>query len=54
VDPEAAVRAANAKFTRRFQRMEQWAKESGNDLSGLGLEAMDALWEKAKQEERGD
>jgi MazG family protein len=49
VDPEAAVRAANAKFTRRFQRMEQWAKESGNDLSDLGLEAMDALWERAKR-----
>ena len=53
VDPEAAVRAANSKFMRRFQRMELWAQESGNDLSGLGLEAMDALWEKAKQEERG-
>ncbi|MCA1804227.1 MAG: nucleoside triphosphate pyrophosphohydrolase [Xanthomonadaceae bacterium] len=53
VDPEAAVRAANSKFTRRFQRMEQCAKESGNDLSGLGLEAMDALWERAKREEQG-
>ncbi|MCW9057253.1 MAG: nucleoside triphosphate pyrophosphohydrolase [Gammaproteobacteria bacterium] len=53
VDPEAAVRAANSKFTHRFQRMEQWAKESCNDLSGLAAEAMDALWEKAKQEERG-
>lgn len=53
VDPEASVRAANSKFMRRFQRMEQWAQESGNDLSGLDLEAMDVLWEKAKQEERG-
>ena len=53
VDPEAAVRAANSKFIRRFQRMEQWAQESGHDLSGLELEALDALWEKAKQEERG-
>ena len=53
VDPEAAVRAANAKFVRRFQRMEQWAKEAGNELSGLGAEAMDDLWENAKREERG-
>jgi 1,2-phenylacetyl-CoA epoxidase PaaB subunit len=29
VDPEAALRAANAKFTRRFARIEDWLAEAG-------------------------
>ena len=29
VDPEAALRSANAKFTRRFGRIEDWLAEGG-------------------------
>jgi ATP diphosphatase len=52
VDPEAAVRAANAKFTRRFQAMEQRVRARGEDLAALSPEAMDQLWEAVKDDER--
>ena len=45
VDPEAALRAANAKFERRFRAMEHAA---GDAFSGLDLEAKEALWVAAK------
>ena len=52
VDPEAALRAANAKFTRRFQRIEDWLAEGGRDPSQSDLAEMDALWNRAKAEEK--
>jgi len=45
VDPEAALRAANAKFERRFRAMEEMA---GDDFAGLPLDAKEALWVRAK------
>ncbi len=53
VDPEAALRAANAKFTRRFGRIEDWLAEAGRNPSQSDLAEMDALWNRAKAEERG-
>lgn len=53
VDPEAALRAANAKFTRRFARIEDWLAEAGKIPAGSDLAEMDALWNRAKAEERG-
>lgn len=50
VDVSAALRHANAKFERRFRRMEQLAGESG--LAALDLAGQDALWDAAKAEER--
>ncbi|MDO9637660.1 MAG: nucleoside triphosphate pyrophosphohydrolase [Pseudotabrizicola sp.] len=52
VDPEAALRAANAKFTRRFQRIEDWLAEDGRTPDQSGLAEMDALWDRAKAEEK--
>ncbi|MBD3765845.1 MAG: nucleoside triphosphate pyrophosphohydrolase [Rhodobacterales bacterium] len=52
VDPEAALRAANAKFTRRFARIEAWLAETGRRPADSTLEEMDALWTRAKAEER--
>ncbi|MCU0802956.1 MAG: nucleoside triphosphate pyrophosphohydrolase [Rhodobacteraceae bacterium] len=52
VDPEAALRAANAKFTRRFQRIEDWLAESGRVPAQSDLAEMDALWNRAKAEEK--
>ena len=53
VDPEAALRAANAKFTRRFNRIEDWLSEAGRRPEDSDLAEMDALWTRAKAEERG-
>jgi nucleoside triphosphate diphosphatase len=52
VDPEAALRHANAKFTRRFQRIEDWLAETGRAPADSDLAEMDALWNRAKAEER--
>ena len=52
VDPEAALRAANAKFTRRFGRIEDWLAEAGKHPADSNLAEMDALWNRAKAEEK--
>lgn len=52
VDPEAALRAANAKFTRRFARIEDWLAEDGKRPADSDLAEMDSLWNRAKREER--
>ena len=52
VDPEAALRAANAKFTRRFARIEDWLAETGRKPADSTLAEMDALWNRAKAEEK--
>ena len=53
VDPEAALRAANAKFTARFHRIEAALAEAGRNAADVGLPELDRLWEDAKQAERG-
>jgi ATP diphosphatase len=45
VDPEAALRAANAKFTRRFRHIETVL---GERMGSASLEEMEALWVEAK------
>ena len=52
VDPEDALRAANAKFTRRFQFIEAALAEAGRSPEQSDLEEMEALWSAAKIEER--
>jgi nucleoside triphosphate diphosphatase len=52
VDPEAALRAANAKFTRRFERIEDWLAEAGRTPADSDLAEMDALWNRAKAEDK--
>jgi ATP diphosphatase len=49
VEPETALRRATAKFERRFRRVEVLAAErsSGNDL-----DALEALWQEVKREEK--
>jgi nucleoside triphosphate diphosphatase len=48
LDAEGALRAANAKFERRFRRMEQLATQRRLTLARLSLEEWDALWREAK------
>ncbi len=50
VDPEAALRDANAKFARRFAAMEAIA---GGSLAGLSLDEQEAHWQTVKAAERG-
>ncbi len=52
VDPEAALRAANAKFSRRFERIEDWLAEDGKRPADSDLKEMDDLWNRAKVEEK--
>ncbi len=51
VDAEAALRAANAKFERRFQSMERLAAERGQRFDALDLAAQEALWQDVKRGE---
>lgn len=48
VAPEEALRAANAKFERRFQAMEALAKAQGVDFVGLSLDDQEAFWQQVK------
>ena len=52
VDFSQALRHANAKFERRFRRMEALAEAAGRPLAGRGLAAQEALWDAVKQEEQ--
>ncbi len=52
IEAEAAVRAANAKFKRRFASVERAAAVRGVALRDLDFAALDALWDAAKAEER--
>jgi tetrapyrrole methylase family protein/MazG family protein len=51
VDAEAAMRAANAKFRRRFGSVERQASARGVALRDLDFAALDAMWDVAKAEE---
>ena len=53
VDVSRALRHANAKFERRFRRMEAIAGDAGGTLAGKSLAEQDALWDRAKAEEKG-
>lgn len=52
VDPEAALRAASQKFTHRFARIEDWLAETDRTPADSDLAEMDALWNRAKAEEK--
>jgi ATP diphosphatase len=54
IDPEAALRAANAKFTRRFRHIETTLAGRGTKPGAASLEEMEMLWQDAKAlEKRG-
>ena len=52
VDLSRAVRRANRKFESRFRAMEAFAKTAGTPLPTLSLEQQDALWDRAKRDEK--
>jgi ATP diphosphatase len=52
IDPEAALRGANAKFERRFGHIETRLAEQGRTCEQSTLEEMDRYWDEAKARER--
>ena len=52
VDPEGALRGANAKFERRFHAIEDALKIRGKTPAQSTLAEMDTLWNEAKKKER--
>ena len=52
VEPEDALRSANAKFVRRFRYIETALAERGKTPEESDLAEMDALWDAAKVAER--
>ncbi len=49
---EDALRAANAKFERRFRAMETLAKQAGQTFAELSLDEQEALWQAVKRGEK--
>ena len=52
IDPEAALRGTNAKFSRRFAAVEDALAARGKTPSDSDLAEMDALWDEAKRAEK--
>lgn len=53
LDAETALRLGNAKFERRFRRIEAWLEAQGRDPEDSSLEEMERLWTRVKCEETG-
>ena len=53
LDPEGALRDANAKFVRRFRSIEAALRAEGRTPEDATLEEMDQLWDEAKAGEAG-
>ncbi len=51
VDPESALRGANAKFERRFAHIEHRLAERGRTPESASLDEMESLWGEAKARE---
>ncbi len=51
IDAEAALRASNAKFRRRFAAIEDAARVQGRTIEELSQSEMETLWQKAKESE---
>jgi len=48
VDPEQSLRAANLKFSRRFNYIEKDFQSRNKTIKGVSLDEMEALWQEAK------
>ena len=50
VDAESALRKANLKFRRRFERLESEVRNQGKDITQLDISDLDRLWNRTKEE----
>jgi XTP/dITP diphosphohydrolase len=48
IEPETALERTNRKFIRRFQYLEEKARDSGRSLREMSLDEMEAIWQEAK------
>lgn len=53
-DPEALLRAANKKFTKRFQGVEAQVNASGKTFQAHDLSSLEAYWQKVKIDEKSE
>jgi tetrapyrrole methylase family protein/MazG family protein len=51
VDAESALRAANARFQKRFSYIEASARARGRELTTMSVEELDAIWDEAKDKQ---
>jgi tetrapyrrole methylase family protein/MazG family protein len=54
IDPEIALKKANAKFSARFRQMEKLAAKGGKSLADVSRAQMEEFWETAKRGEKKD
>lgn len=52
IDPEAALRDANAKFVRRFEHIEARCREDGVEIAQAGLERLDGYWNEVRKADK--
>jgi tetrapyrrole methylase family protein/MazG family protein/ATP diphosphatase len=52
IDPETALRGANAKFEKRFGYVERRLREQGRSTRDATLEEMDRLWDEGKERDK--
>ena len=50
LNPEDALRNSARRFYRRFEKVEEAARQQGTDVRAMEPEALDRLWEEAKTE----
>ncbi len=50
INPEDALRRANAKFRKRFNMLEERVRAESRDWKELGLKDLDAIWDRVKKE----
>lgn len=53
INPDNALERTNQKFIRRFTYLEERTLKQGRNLKDMTLTEMDAIWDEAKQQERG-
>ena len=54
IEPEAALRKANDKFTKRFQAMEGAVVSSGRAMKDMTIEELEQEWQRAKSGQQAD
>ncbi len=54
IDPETALRECNKRFKRRFEHVEERAREEGLVMEKTPLDTLDLFWEEAKRAEGGE
>jgi MazG family protein len=52
LEPEAALRKANGKFTRRFKAMEARINNSGKTISDMSLDQLESEWQQVKRDNK--